>query len=86
MFQILVIDDDISILTLLKRMLEKEGYEVITACDGEEGIAQAIAYNPALIICDWIMPKLNGLEVCKRIKLDPNLSTTFFIFLTSLDF
>lgn len=85
MFQILVIDDDISILTLLKRMLEKEGYEIIVACDGEEGISQAIAYNPALIICDWIMPKLNGLEVCKRIKTDPNLSTTFFIFLTSLD-
>ncbi|WP_414543361.1 PP2C family protein-serine/threonine phosphatase [Nostoc sp. CCY0012] len=85
MFQILVIDDDISILTLLKRMLEKEGYQIIAACNGDEGIAQAIAYNPALIICDWIMPGLNGLEVCKRIKTDPNLSTTFFIFLTSLD-
>ncbi|MCG6133889.1 MAG: SpoIIE family protein phosphatase [Nostoc sp. LLA-1] len=85
MFQILVIDDDISILTLLTRMLEKEGYQIIAACNGDEGIAQAIAYNPALIICDWIMPGLNGLEVCKRIKTDPNLSTTFFIFLTSLD-
>jgi sigma-B regulation protein RsbU (phosphoserine phosphatase) len=85
MFQILVIDDDISIQTLLKRMLEKQGYKVITASDGEQGIAQAIAYHPALVICDWIMPGLNGLEVCKHMKTDPNLSTTFFIFLTSLD-
>ena len=46
---------------------------------------RAIAYRPALIICDWIMPGLNGLEVCNRIKTDPNLSTTFFILLTSLD-
>ncbi len=85
MFQILVIDDDISIQTLLKRMLEKQGYKVVAASNGEEGIALAIAYHPALVICDWIMPGLNGLEVCKRMKTDPNLSTTFFIFLTSLD-
>ncbi len=85
MFQILIIDDDISIQTLLKRMLAKQGYEVVAASNGEEGIALAIAYQPALVICDWIMPGLNGLEVCKRMKTDPNLSTTFFIFLTSLD-
>ncbi|MBH8560975.1 SpoIIE family protein phosphatase [Nostoc sp. CENA67] len=85
MFQILVIDDDVSIQIFLKRMLEKQGYEVVAASNGEEGIAQAIAWRPALIICDWIMPGLNGLEVCNRIKTDPNLSTTFFILLTSLD-
>jgi sigma-B regulation protein RsbU (phosphoserine phosphatase) len=66
-------------------MLEKQGYEVVTANDGEEGITQTLLSQPALIICDWIMPGLNGLEVCHRIKKDPNLSTTFFILLTSLD-
>lgn len=85
MFQILVIDDDFSIQTLLKRMLEKQGYQVITASNGKEGILQALSCPPALIICDWIMPGLSGLEVCDRIKKDPNLSTTFFILLTSLD-
>lgn len=85
MFQILVIDDDSTIQIFLKRLLEKQGYEVITASNGEEGIALAIAYRPALIICDWIMPILNGLEVCKYIKSDPDLSTSFFILLTSLD-
>jgi sigma-B regulation protein RsbU (phosphoserine phosphatase) len=85
MFKILVIDDDISIQILLKRMLEKQGYAIITACNGEQGIAQALAYHPALIICDWIMPGLNGLEVCHHLKKEPHLSTTFFILLTSLD-
>ncbi|WP_414753397.1 SpoIIE family protein phosphatase [Anabaena sp. CCY 9910] len=85
MFQILIIDDDISIQTLLKRILQKQGYQIVTASNGEEGITQALTSRPALIICDWIMPGLNGLEVCHRIKTNPNLSTTFFILLTSLD-
>ncbi len=84
-FQILVIDDDPAVQILLKRMLERQGYAVVAASNGEQGIAQALACHPALIICDWIMPGLNGLEVCQCIKADPNLSTTFFILLTSLD-
>ena len=85
MFEILVIDDDRSIQMFLKRILEKQGYEVITASTGEEGILRTLNSPPALIICDWMMPGLNGLEVCDRIKKDPKLSTTFFILLTSLD-
>ncbi|HLP90935.1 MAG TPA: SpoIIE family protein phosphatase [Nostocaceae cyanobacterium] len=85
MFQILVIDDDPSTQILLKRILTKQGYQVIVAENGEEGISQALAQTPALIICDWIMPGLSGLEVCDRIKKEPSLSTTFFILLTSLD-
>ncbi|MFO5527019.1 MAG: PP2C family protein-serine/threonine phosphatase [Cuspidothrix sp.] len=85
MFEILVIDDDRSIQMFLKRMLEKQGYEVITASTGEEGILRTLNSPPALIICDWMMPGLSGLEVCDRIKQDPKLSTTFFILLTSLD-
>ncbi|MBW4631928.1 MAG: SpoIIE family protein phosphatase [Iphinoe sp. HA4291-MV1] len=85
MFQILVIDDDLAVQILLTRMLERQGYKVLVASNGEEGIAKATTCCPALIICDWIMPGLNGLEVCQRIKTDPQLSTTFFILLTSLD-
>ncbi|MFQ4145770.1 PP2C family protein-serine/threonine phosphatase [Chlorogloeopsis sp. ULAP02] len=84
MFQILVIDDDPAVQILLKRMLEKQGYEVVGASNGEEGIKQALICHPALIICDWIMPGMNGLEVCQCIKANPELSTTFFILLTSL--
>lgn len=84
-FQILVIDDDLAVQILLTRMLERQGYKVVTASNGKEGIVKAIACCPALIICDWIMPGLNGLEVCQLIKKDRKLSTTFFILLTSLD-
>ena len=84
-FQILVIDDDLAVQILLKRMLERQGYQVFAASNGEEGIALAASRHPALIICDWIMPGLNGLEVCQYVKKNPNLSITFFILLTSLD-
>ena len=85
MFEILIIDDDRSIQIFLKRILEKQGYQVITASTGEEGILRTLDSPPALIICDWIMPGLTGIEVCNIIKKDPKLSTTFFILLTSLD-
>lgn len=85
MCQILIIDDDHIVQLTLTRILKKQGYQVLTASDGAAGIAQAQQFHPALIICDWLMPRLNGLEVCRQIKSDPNLSTTFFILLTSLD-
>ncbi len=84
MFQILIIDDDRTVQVMLTKILEKQGYEVIIASNGEEGMRQALALRPALIICDWVMPRLNGLEVCRRVKAETTLSTTFFILLTSL--
>lgn len=56
MFKILVIDDDVAILELLKRTLKKQGYDVSVATNGEEGVEQAKQLCPALIICDWIVP------------------------------
>jgi sigma-B regulation protein RsbU (phosphoserine phosphatase) len=84
MFQILVIDDDTAVQELLRRTLKKEGYEVTVASNGEEGIALAQNLCPALIICDWIMPRLTGIEVCRQVKANPELSTTQFFLLTSL--
>ena len=83
MVRILVIDDDGVVQTFLRRALQKE-YEVFVASDGEEGLKQAGQLKPAMIICDWMMPGIDGLEVCRQIKLNPQLSTTFFILLTSL--
>ena len=85
MAQILIIDDDPGIQILLKRTLVKQGYEVTVASDGEDGLAKAEKILPALVICDWLMPRMNGLEVCRRLKAMPALATTFFILLTSLD-
>lgn len=85
MAKILIIDDDFTTQLLLERTLSNQGYDITLASDGEEGLIKAKAICPALIICDWIMPRKNGLEVCCQIKSTPELSTTFFILLTSLD-
>jgi sigma-B regulation protein RsbU (phosphoserine phosphatase) len=83
MTQILVIDDDPTIRVVLTRALKKQGYGVTVAENGQEGIDRAKEIHPALIICDWMMPIMDGLEVCRQVKANPDLSTTFFILLTS---
>lgn len=83
MFKILVIDDDPIVRTVLKKTLQNQGYDTTVASNGEEGITQAQLLHPALIICDWMMSQVDGLEVCRRIRTDPELTTTFFILLTA---
>ncbi len=83
MTQILVIDDDPMTQLVLKRALQKKGYDVAVASDGQEGIDCAQHLHPALIICDWMMPVMDGLAVCRWVKANPELSTTFFILLTA---
>lgn len=85
MFTILIIDDDQIVQLTLRKILEQQGYQIITANSGETGLEKAQQCPPALIICDWLMPGMDGIEVCRQVKADPNLSTTFFIVLTSLD-
>ena len=65
---ILVVDDEKMIINLLKHNLEKEGYNVIEAYDGLEAIDVATSEKPDLILLDIMLPKLDGLSVCKRIK------------------
>ena len=83
MTQILIVDDDPAIQILLSRALRKSGYDIIVAKDGEEGLNKAQEIKPALIICDWLMPGMTGLQVCRHVKANPELATTFFILLTS---
>ncbi|WP_409302117.1 response regulator transcription factor [Peribacillus sp. SCS-155] len=66
--KILVVDDEISILTLLQYNLEQAGYSVITAMDGEEGKTLAEQESPDLIVLDLMLPKLDGIEVCKQLR------------------
>ncbi|BCL33902.1 PP2C family protein-serine/threonine phosphatase [Nostoc sp. MS1] len=83
MVKILIIDDDPIVRAALNRTLQKQGYETTVASNGEDGIAKAQLLRPALIICDWMMSQLDGLEVCRQIKANPELATTFFILLTA---
>lgn len=83
MFKILIIDDDPILRFALKRALQNQGYDTTVVSSGEEGILEAKRLRPALIICDWVMAQMDGLEVCRCIKTDPELATTFFILLTA---
>ena len=66
--KILVVDDEKSISNIIKFNLKKEGYSVIIAENGEEGVAKALSEGPDLIILDIMMPKIDGYEACKRIR------------------
>lgn len=81
--RILIIEDDPTAQVFLGRILKEQGYEVVIANDGEEGVRYAESFRPALIICDWVMPRMDGLEVCSKLKADPELSMIFLILLTA---
>jgi len=83
MYQILIIEDDPLFRLVLTKSLKNQGYDVMVAANGEEGLQQAREIRPALILCDWMMPRMDGLEVCRHIKADPELATTFFVLLTA---
>jgi len=68
--KILVVDDEIYIVHILDFSLGMEGYEVLTALDGEQALDKARVEKPDLIVLDIMMPKLDGYETCKRLKAD----------------
>jgi two-component system alkaline phosphatase synthesis response regulator PhoP len=68
--KILVVDDEIYIVHILDFSLGMEGYEVVTALDGEQALEKARVEKPDLIVLDIMMPKLDGYETCKRLKAD----------------
>lgn len=66
--KILVVDDEQSILTLLQYNLEQAGFDVVTALDGEDGLQKGLAENPDLMVLDLMLPKMDGIEVCKQLR------------------
>lgn len=84
--RILVIDDEPHIVSVLVLKLGNAGYEVLTAADGEEGFAAAIAEKPDLLITDYQMPFLSGLELCQRLKATAGLERMPVIMLTARGF
>ena len=81
--QILLVDDEDDILDLLQYNLEQEGFAVALARDGVEGLEQAAATKPDLIILDIMMPRMDGLQACARLRQDAQLRTTPIIMLTA---
>ncbi len=82
MTRVLLVDDDQKIISLLKRGLAYEGFEVYTAADGETGLTAAKKYQPHLVLLDITMPGIDGLEVCRRLHLLDDLA---IIMLTARD-
>lgn len=82
--RILVVDDDTTLLEMYKERLEAGGYEVITATDGETGLAQAVEYLPHCILLDVMMPRVNGFAVLENLKHNSETKNIPVIMLTAL--
>jgi two-component system, OmpR family, response regulator MprA len=80
---VLVIDDEESIIDLIKLGLKYEGFEVVAADSGEEGIAAAQRTNPVFIILDWMLPDMDGLEVCRLLRSNPTTRDIPILLLTA---
>jgi two-component system alkaline phosphatase synthesis response regulator PhoP len=82
--KVLVVDDEDDILDLLQYNLEQEGFEVVLARDGMEALSIAEEEQPDLIILDIMMPRMDGIEVCRRLRQDAQLRTIPILMLTAL--
>ncbi|WP_109261095.1 phosphate regulon transcriptional regulator PhoB [Hyphobacterium indicum] len=80
---ILVVEDEDALSTLLQYNLEKEGYQVSVAGDGEEALMLADEATPDLVLVDWMLPKLSGIEVCRRLRNRPETRNVPIIMLTA---
>ncbi len=81
--KILIVDDEPDIVDFIKYNLQKEGYDILTASNGEEAIQEAEDGKPDLIILDIMMPKMDGVEVCRYLRSRPEFEKTIVAFLTA---
>lgn len=81
--KILLVDDEPDIIEILEYNLRKEGYDVATAENGEEGLKRAIEFEPDLIILDIMMPIIDGVEVCRQLRSRREFDKTVITFLTA---
>jgi len=80
---ILVVEDEIALVELLRYNLERAGFDVTVAMDGEEALLTTVERKPDLILLDWMLPGLSGIEVCRRLRRDPTSRNTPIVMLTA---
>ncbi|MEL0106795.1 MAG: phosphate regulon transcriptional regulator PhoB [Rhodospirillaceae bacterium] len=80
---ILIVEDDPALVELVKYNLEKEGYATAVATDGESALTLVEEEDPVMIVLDWMLPKLSGIEVCHRLRQRPSTTTLPIIMLTA---
>ena len=81
--RILIVDDEPNIVLSLEYLMRREGYEVAIAADGEAALAALAEARPDLVILDIMLPKLNGFEVCRRLRSDPRWRELKVLMLTA---
>ena len=64
---VLVVEDEVAIVTMLRYNLEREGFKVLTTGDGEEAVLMVKEHKPDIIVLDWMLPSMSGVEVCKQL-------------------
>ena len=81
--KILVVDDDLDTLKLVGMMLQRQGYNIVAAINGAQALSKVPAEKPDLILLDVMMPDIDGFEVCRRIRLDPNFASIPILMFTA---
>ncbi|WKZ19111.1 MAG: response regulator [Candidatus Jettenia sp. CY-1] len=81
--KILIVDDEQDLVKLIRYHLEKDGYKVLSASNGEDALFMARRERPELIVLDLMLPGIDGLEVCKKLKTTPELTTIAIVMLTA---
>ena len=81
--RILVVEDDPFFQRVLQKRLSREGYQVFSAEDGREGMKAIVAHEPDLVLSDWMMPHVDGLELCQAVKTGLREAAPYFILLTA---
>ena len=79
----LLVEDESALVELIRYNLEKEGYEIASATDGEEALVMIDERQPDILLLDWMLPKLAGIEVCRRIRSRPSTRNLPIIMLTA---
>jgi len=80
---VLIVEDEAPLVTMLRYNLEKEGFQVCEAGDGEEALVQIAERKPDLVLLDWMLPLVSGIEVCRRIRRSPETRSLPVIILTA---
>jgi len=83
--KILIVEDDEGLSRILERRLTKDGFQVSCASDGRDGMKSIVALEPDLVISDWMMPHVDGLELCQSVKTGLGEAAPYFILLTAKD-
>ena len=81
--KVLIVDDEPNVAISVEFLMRQEGFEVLVAHDGEQGLARIRADRPDLVVLDIMMPKLDGFEVCRAVRADPSLAGVRILMLSA---